>query len=218
MRSMSLALWGGVLLLSSLTGRLDLLLQSAFHPLVAGSGLVLLIWGLQQLWSSWREPRQLRSPITWWLSSVVALLVLIVPPNPSFSELVANRPNQLADDSSLSFVSPPAQRTLTDWVRLMNSQPDPKLYVGDPVRISGFVLPQPGDRPQLARLLVRCCLADATPVGLPMRWPKGFKPRADTWLAVRGRMELEEHNGQIRTVVAVQHLNPIPRPKRPLEP
>ena len=139
MRPMSLALWGGVLLLSSLNGRLDLLLQSTFHPLVAGSGLVLLIWGLQQLWSSWREPRQVRSPITWWLSSFVAFLVLIVPPNPSFSELVANRPNQLADDSSLSFVSPPAQRTLTDWVRLMNSQPDPTLYVGDPVRISGFV-------------------------------------------------------------------------------
>ena len=50
MRYMSLALWGGLLLSSSMTGRLDLLLQSKFHPLVAGSGLVLLIWGLQQLW------------------------------------------------------------------------------------------------------------------------------------------------------------------------
>lgn len=218
MRSMALALWGTVLLLSSMNGRLDLLLRSAFHPLVAGSGLVLLLWGLQQLGSSWREPRQLRTPITWWLSSAVACLVLVVPPNPSFSELVANRPNQLADDSSLSFLSPPAQRTLTDWVRLMNSQPDPKLYVGDPVRISGFVLPQPGDRPQLARLLVRCCLADATPVGLAVRWPKGFQPRPDTWVAVRGTMGLEEHNGQIRTVVWVQHLKTIPRPERPLEP
>lgn len=66
---------------------------------------------------------------------------------------------------------PPAQRSLTDWVRLLRSEPDPRLYAGDPVRISGFVLPIEGEEPHLARLLVRCCLVDAVPVGLPVRWP-----------------------------------------------
>ena len=41
-RALALALWGGVLLQSSLSGRLDLLLRGVFHPLVAISGALLL--------------------------------------------------------------------------------------------------------------------------------------------------------------------------------
>jgi len=225
MRAFALGLWGAVLLQSSLSGRLDLLLSGVFHPLVALSGVALLLLAgllLAELALRGREsPAPLRRqaiPKTWWLSAAVALLVLAIPPNPSFSTLAANRPAELGDETELSFVLPPAQRSLTDWVRLLRSQPDPSLYAGDPVRISGFVLPQPGEPPQLARLLVRCCLADATPVGLPVRWPAGRQPRADQWLAVEGTMAIEERNGQSRSVVVAQRITPIARPKRPLEP
>jgi uncharacterized repeat protein (TIGR03943 family) len=225
MRAFALGLWGAVLLQSSLSGRLDLLLSGIFHPLVALSGVALLLLAgllLAELAQRGQESpapsRRQAIPKTWWLSAAVALLVLAIPPNPSFSTLAANRPAELGDETELSFVLPPAQRSLTDWVRLLRSQPDPSLYAGDPVRISGFVLPQPGEPPQLARLLVRCCLADATPVGLPVRWPAGRQPRADQWLAVEGTMAIEERNGQSRSVVVAQRITPIARPKRPLEP
>ena len=225
MRAFVLGLWGAVLLQSSLSGRLDLLLSGVFHPLVALSGVALLLLAgllLAEPALRGRESpvpsRRPAIPKTWWLSAAVALLVLAIPPNPSFSTLAANRPAELGDETELSFVLPPAQRSLTDWVRLLRSQPDPSLYAGDPVRISGFVLPQPSEPPQLARLLVRCCLADATPVGLPVRWPAGRMPRADQWLAVEGTMAIEERNGQSRSVVVAQRITPIARPKRPLEP
>ena len=225
MRAFALGLWGAVLLQSSLSGRLDLLLSGVFHPLVALSGVALLLLaGLLLAEPALRRQespapsRRHAIPKTWWLSAAVALLVLAIPPNPSFSTLAANRPAELGDETELSFVLPPAQRSLTDWVRLLRSQPDPSLYAGDPVRISGFVLPQPGEPPQLARLLVRCCLADATPVGLPVRWPAGRQPRADQWLAVEGTMAIEERNGQSRSVVVAQRITPIARPTRPLEP
>ena len=225
MRAFALGLWGAVLLQSSLSGRLDLLLSGVFHPLVALSGVALLLLAgllLAELALRGQESpapsRRQAIPKIWWLSAAVALLVLAIPPNPSFSTLAANRPAELGDETELSFVLPPAQRSLTDWVRLLRSQPDPSLYAGDPVRISGFVLPQPGEPPQLARLLVRCCLADATPVGLPVRWPAGRMPRADQWLAVEGTMAIEEGNGQSRSVVVAQRITPIARPKRPLEP
>jgi uncharacterized repeat protein (TIGR03943 family) len=225
MRAFALGLWGAVLLQSSLSGRLDLLLSGVFHPLVALSGVALLLLAgllLAELALRGQESpapsRRQAIPKPWWLSAAVALLVLAIPPNPSFSTLAANRPAELGDEAELSFVLPPAQRSLTDWVRLLRSQPDPSLYAGDPVRISGFVLPQPGEPPQLARLLVRCCLADATPVGLPVRWPAGRQPRADQWLAVEGTMAIEERNGQSRSVVVAQRITPIARPKRPLEP
>jgi uncharacterized repeat protein (TIGR03943 family) len=114
---------------------------------------------------------------------------------------------------------PPAQRSLTDWVRLLRSQPDPALFDGDPVRISGFVLPMPDQPPQLARLLVRCCLADATPVGLPVRWPSGSPPpEADQWVAIEGRMVMEARPPGATLVVVPSRIRPIARPRYPLEP
>ncbi len=214
-RPLALALWGAVLLWSTLSGRLDLLLRGVFHPLVGLSGVALLALALHQLRRGRQERHWNRG---WALSALLAIAVLALPPNPSFSDLAANRNSDLGEAVELDFLLPPAQRSLTDWVRLLRSQPDPALYAGDPVRISGFVLTQPDGPPQLGRLLVRCCLADATPIGLPVRWPSGAIPPADQWLAVEGTMGVETIAGQPRSVVLPKRIRPIPRPARPLEP
>jgi uncharacterized repeat protein (TIGR03943 family) len=214
-RPLALALWGAVLLVSTLTGRLELLLRGVFHPLVGLSGVVLLAIALQQALQGRRERRWSRS---WGLSALLAIAVLALPPNPSFSDLASNRNSDLGSEVELDFLLPPGQRSLTDWVRLLRSQPDPQLYDGDPVRISGFVLTQPDGPPQLGRLLVRCCLADATPIGLPVRWPASFTPKPDQWLAIEGSMGVESVAGQERSVVLPGRIRAIPRPARPLEP
>jgi uncharacterized repeat protein (TIGR03943 family) len=218
LRGLSLALWAVVLLQSSVDGRLDLLLRAAFHPLVSAAGGVLLVLALLQVLAGLRTregttgQRDGRLSV---ITAAIALLLILWPPNPSFADLASQRPGDDTTAESLSFVLPPAQRSLTDWVRLLRSQPDPQLFDGDPVRISGFLLPVPGQPPQIARLLVRCCLADATPVGLPVRWPTDQPlPRADQWLAIEGTMAAE--NDQLVVVPAV--IRPIPRPARPLEP
>lgn len=221
-RAAVLGLWAAVLLRSNLDGRLDLLLRAAFHPLVLLAGLALLIIALLQLVLGWKQRsvaaeqaglrRDRRQAL---LSGAIAVLLLAFPPAPSFADLARQRPADDTSADSLSFVLPPAQRSLTDWVRLLRQQPDPQLHAGDPVRISGFVLPVPGQPPQLARLLVRCCLADATPVGLPVRWRNGAPPpAADTWLAIEGRMQAEGDH----LVVVPERIRQIPRPARPLEP
>ena len=220
-RSLALGLWAAVLLKSSVDGRLDLLLRATFHPLVLVAGLGLMAIAVLQAVLGWRQRewgdrtgcrRDRRMAL---ITAAIAALVLALPPLPSFADLARQRPSDDTAGDSLSFTLPPAQRSLTDWVRLLRSQPDPQLFNGDPVRISGFVLPVPGQQPQIARLLVRCCLADATPVGLPVRWPaSGPAPKADQWLAIEGRMAAE---GQ-QLVVVPQRIRPIPRPARPLEP
>lgn len=223
-RAASLGLWALVLLYSCVDGRLDLLLRAVFHPLVALAGLLLLAVALLQLRLAFGPGRQergdRRQARTLLLTAAIALLVLLLPPAPSFADLAGQRPRDETAESELSFVLPPAQRSLTDWVRLLRSQPDPKLFAGDPVRISGFVLPMEGEPPQLARLLVRCCLADASPVGLPVHWPAGQAPfPADQWLAIDGVMGLKPApGGGERLEVVPSRIRPIPRPARPLEP
>jgi uncharacterized repeat protein (TIGR03943 family) len=145
-------------------------------------------------------------------------LVLLFPPSPSFSDLASNRSDNLPEAPRLSFFLPPEQRTLTEWVRLLRSQPDPNLHAGDPVRISGFVLQRPGMQPQLARLTVRCCLADATPAGLPIEWPENADPKPDQWLAIEGTMTTQTQDGLLINVVKPTTIQSIPRPERPLEP
>jgi uncharacterized repeat protein (TIGR03943 family) len=220
-RALALALWAGVLLRSSVDGRLDLLLRASFHPLVLIAGLLLLglalLQGLLGLRSrEWGDRagqrRDLRTAL---ITAGLAALLLALPPVPSFADLAQQRPGDDTISDALSFTLPPSQRSLTDWVRLLRSQPDPELFNGDPVRISGFVLPVPGEPPQLARLLVRCCLADATPVGLPVRWPAASPPpAADQWLAIEGQMAVDGR----QLVVVPRQIRRIPRPLRPLEP
>jgi len=260
LRALALGLWALVLLRSCVDGRLDLLLRRGFHPLVALSGVVLLLLALLQArWafgsaaeapsgrppqtrrpgtgplaaepratasrdevparSRRRNPAERRDGWTALATALLAALLLALPPNPSFADLAAQRPPDEGSAGELSFVLPPAQRSLTDWVRLLRSQPDPALFDGDPVRISGFVLPMPNQPPQLARLLVRCCLADATPVGLPVRWPAGNPPpEADQWLAIEGRMALEPRPSGASLVVVPSRVRSIARPRYPLEP
>ena len=227
-RGAALALWSLLLLRSSVDGRLDLLLRAAFHPLVAFAGVALGALALAQLAQA--RPgavgaRERVRPTERWLALTTALLtaaVIVWPPAPSFADLASQRPRDQTAEEELAFVLPPSQRSLTDWVRLMRAQPDPRLFAGDPVRISGFVLPMPGEAPQVARLLVRCCLADASPVGLPVRWSAlGPAPPADQWVAIEGVMALEATpgaGGEERLVVVPRTIRPIPRPARPLEP
>ena len=215
-RGLLLILWGWMVIWSVLSGRLDLLLRGVFHSLVGASGAVLLAAGLLLVIRHRRRREATRRP--WLISAAVGCLVLLIPPNPSFSDLASNRPQGLPEPAELAFVLPPEQRSLTEWVRLLRSQPDPQLVDGNPVIISGFVWRQPEGPPLIARLTVRCCLADATPAGLPVAWPADAEPKANQWLAIQGRMTVAQRNGEPTAVVVPTVIKPIPRPERPLEP
>ena len=215
-RGTLLIIWGWIVLWSVISGRLDLLLRGVFHGLVGLSGAALLLAGVVLVLGH-RGNRE-RMPWPWWSSATIALLVLLVPPNPSFSDLAESRPQGLPEPPELAFVLPPGQRTLTEWVRLLRSQQDPDLVDGNPVNISGFVWTQKNGPPLIARLTVRCCLADATPAGLAVDWPDGFEPTTNQWLAIQGEMAVTMRNEQRVAVVMPKIITPIPRPKRPLEP
>lgn len=221
-RALLLMLWGWTVLWSWGSGRLDLLLRNVFHDLVGTAGLAMLATGLLMLFK--RRPRRERrrwNDVRRWkdlASASMALMILVLPPEPSFSDLASNRPEGLPQAPELAFVLPPGQRTLTEWVRVLRSQADPNLVNGNPVNISGFVWRQTDAPPLLARLTVRCCLADATPAGLPVAWPENNEPEPDAWVAIRGQMEVRMLQGEATAVVVPDTVQAIPRPQRPLEP
>ena len=84
-RAALLIAWGWIVLWSVISGRLDLLLRGVFHGLVGFAGAALILAGVVLLIR--RRGRRERLPWPWWSSAAIALLVLLVPPNPSFSDL-----------------------------------------------------------------------------------------------------------------------------------
>ena len=106
-RGTLLLLWGLTLLWSFHSGRLDLLLRGVFHGLVGVTGLVLLMLGVALLLKREKQNERWRWP--WLLSGVMAALVLVLPPSPSFSDLASNRPSGPARSTGVGLCS--ASRT-----------------------------------------------------------------------------------------------------------
>ena len=195
------------------SGRLQLLMAPVFHALVIGSGLVLLGWSLLALMVD--QPR----PSTRWRAVLVvctSLLIALVPPRGSFSTLARHRPPAQLDGLAAGFALPPEQRDLVDWVRLLRGTPQPQLFRGEPIRVEGFVLVTATGERHLAQLLVRCCLADATPVQLAVQWPADAPPpQRDQWVRVEGEMELLDTPAGIQPVVIAHGVTAIPKPRQP---
>ena len=196
------------------SGRLQLLMAPTFHTLVIGAGLMLLVWSMTALVMA--PPRR----TTPWRAAVVvmctSLLILLVPPRGSFSTLARYRPPARLDGLAAGFALPPEQRDLVDWVRLLRGTPQPQLFRGEPIQVEGFVLVTATGERHLAQLLVRCCLADATPVRLPVQWPADAPPpEQDQWVRVEGEMDLQDTPNGLQPMVMAHEVTLIAKPRQP---
>ncbi|MDT4987270.1 MAG: hypothetical protein QOI74_1364 [Micromonosporaceae bacterium] len=92
---------------------------------------------------------------------------------------------------------------------------------GRQVALTGFVATDPSGHPFLARMLLRCCAADAGPVkvGLTGQVPGGVKP--DVWLEVTGRYSptrvTDRINGGVIPYLDVTAWRVVAAPSRPYE-
>ncbi|MEN9207843.1 MAG: TIGR03943 family protein [Gloeomargarita sp. GMQP_bins_120] len=231
---LAIGAWGALLVKYWLTGQLAVLIHPNYFPLTVGAGLLLLGLTAWQGWQQWQERGRPRAwtegtvllPRAWsrFLLLSTAVVGLIVTPQP-FNSQVALESGELL---TLTRTMPqrfrplqrPEDRSLVDWVRLLNVYPEPDAYQGQKARIEGFVVHPPQSPPQrffLTRFVVTCCAADAYPVGLPVDVPTGSAQQypADTWLRVEGRMTTAEVYGKRRLVVQAENITPIERPANP---
>ena len=212
--SLALLCCGVTLVHSWSSGRLPLLMAPTFHALVIGAGVTLLLWSAAAL-----VVDQPRRPTPWRAAVLVictSLLIVLAPPRGSFSTLARYRPPAQLNALAAGFALPPEQRDLVDWVRLLRGAPQPRLFRGEPIRVEGFVLVTATGERHLAQLVVRCCLADATPVRLAVQWPAdGPPPERDQWVRVEGEMELLETPDGLQPVVIAQEVTAIAKPRQP---
>jgi len=117
----------------------------------------------------------------------------------------------------------PEERTVIDWIRLVNVYPEPDAYAGEAVDVKGFVIhPEgwPSDYLMVSRFVLTCCAADAYPVGLPVKLTDA-QARADypvdSWLEIRGAMMSKTLDGRRQLAIAPTDILEIEEPKNPYE-
>jgi len=219
-----LLLVGGAVLRISLTDMYLRFVKPGMRPLLIIAALMLLATAVMTLVHEWRGAAasdehagpDRHGRIAWLLIIPVFGMLLIAPP--ALGSYAASRSGTTLSSASNFPPLPagdPIALTVYDYARRAAFDHGRSLG-GRQVRLTGFVLNGAGGRRYLARMIVTCCAADASPVkvGLAGQVPAGLTP--DTWLEVTGRYTprsgKDEINGGIIPYLEVTQARPVPAP------
>ncbi|WP_026929091.1 TIGR03943 family putative permease subunit [Glycomyces tenuis] len=220
-----LLLLGGGLLRLAVTGDyLDYVKPSALW-LIVPAGLALITVAAVTVWDVWRDRPEAGhdghgDPKVAWLLLAPVVGMLLVAPN-ALGSYDAERSGtavgseegragypELPDDED------PVELALLDYAARAVFD-EGRTLEGHRIQLSGFILYN-GDEPQLARMVVSCCAADARPVkiGFDGEVPEGLEP--DQWVEVVGvyspRQGRDEINGELIPYIEVESVTEIAAP------
>lgn len=236
---LAIALWGILMLHYWVSGRLNLLIHPAYRWLTVACGFSLLVIALARVFNllQQRRSRSARAPNSaqhlaslprvWsaGLLIVVGILGFVLPLRAFASEIATQR--GLSEFMTLTRAQPqhfrvaiaPEKRSIIDWVRTLNVYPEPDAYIGQKVKVQGFVV-HPEELNDsyflISRFVITCCAADVYPVGIPVKLTTSrsqYKP--DSWLEVEGRMTTELLQNNRKLTILPEKLTPIPEPANP---
>lgn len=112
----------------------------------------------------------------------------------------------------------PLKRNVLQWRRLITSVREPvEAFAGQPVDIIGFVhrpLPVVPHQFVLARRVIRCCLADTVPLGLPIVVETSEQFSGEQWLRIQGVFGTILVRNRPTLVVIPNQITPIPEPQK----
>ncbi|MFY7804938.1 MAG: TIGR03943 family putative permease subunit [Limnoraphis robusta] len=237
--------WGILLLKYWITGKLNILIHPNYFILTIIGGIGLLgistvkFYQILETYSLESEiPKKSQTlqhislfPPGW--SSLIflaaAILGLWITPKTFGSHTALQRglteslPVTRTQPQEFRTAAKPEERSLIEWVRMLNVNPEPDSYTGQNAKVTGFIIYPPSLPPEylwLSRFVITCCAADAYPVGLPVLLPANTNRQdypQDSWLEVVGQMITQTIDGERRLTIKATKLTPIPEPRNPYE-
>jgi len=216
------------------TNQLGLLVNTRYNLLILLSSWVLVALGIYELVRYFKKisvhlhdhhaDSWLRRGPGYLLLAIAVGLGLLVPPQPLSSQTALSRgvsvdlPGVTSTAAFRLSVSP-ENRTLIDWIRTLQTDPEPDNHQGDPVRLTGFVMRAP-HLPEnhflITRFLISCCAADARPIALPVRYdPAKFTFKNDQWIALEGEIVAGQIEGERAAIIQLTEAEFISIPINP---
>lgn len=122
-------------------------------------------------------------------------------------------------DQTLTFGRNTLNYSIGDWIASFNFNPNPAFYEGKKVKVSGFIF-RPSildlDYFMISRFIIRCCAADATPVGINVYFPNWIREfKIDDWVEVVGEFTVGTINDLSVPIIKVTEIKTIDKPSNP---
>jgi uncharacterized repeat protein (TIGR03943 family) len=174
-----------------------------------------------------------RVPLPWLGVGLLALPVALalVPPRPLGTDAMATRALQLGSvpasagltvTAEATLADDDAPRTVLDWLVLFGQADtgaaDLNRFAGRSARVRGFVYRDerfPTGTFMVSRFLLSCCVADAAPIGLAVRWPDADFLDDDAWVWVSGEFAVETFLDERVPVLVAAEVTPAEQPPQP---
>jgi len=157
---------------------------------------------------------------------VTVVILGVILPSGQISSATADQRignfNTVALDSNVksinSFNTNTKNYNIGDWIVSLSYNPDLNYYKGKEVGVTGFVF-VPDNLPEnifiLGRFVIRCCAADATPVGLRVKYDWRDEFKQDQWLRVTGKFDIANINGIEELIIVPDKIEETEIPDRP---
>ena len=91
-------------------------------------------------------------------------------------------------------------------------------YQGKEIDVTGFVVysnRSPVGQFSVDRLTLTCCIPDPVPVGMGVAWQAADRIPENTWVRVRGAIQLVKVNNDIYPEILADQVDIIPKPDQP---
>jgi len=110
------------------------------------------------------------------------------------------------------------QFSIGDWTREINMDGNLSKFEGKEVDLIGFVF-KPSDLPSeyflISRFAISCCVLDATPIGLTVKYETSDLYESDDWIQVKGKFQIENINGKEKLVIIPSSIEKTEIPNNP---
>jgi uncharacterized repeat protein (TIGR03943 family) len=168
-----------------------------------------------------------RQTASWGGLLLVALpiaLGLLVPPRPLGATAMQSREVNIGSLSSApapanqKLVTVQGEKDILEWLIDFQRIPDPAAFDGQAAQVIGFVYRDDrftSETFMVSRFAVSCCVADATAVGLIVRWPQADALEKDQWVEVGGHFEAGNFSGEPAPVLVAESITPVEIPNQP---
>jgi uncharacterized repeat protein (TIGR03943 family) len=158
------------------------------------------------------------------LVALPVVLGLLVPPRPLGASAMESREVSVGSLSSVARTGSSSplviegEKDILDWLITFQRTPDAAAFSGQEARVIGFVYRDDrfdAETFMVSRFAVSCCVADATAVGLIVRWPEAASLARDQWVEVSGHFQPGEFYGQQVPLLVADAITPVETPNQP---
>jgi putative membrane protein len=222
-----------------LTGNLANYINERFVWLSYVAVALFFILGAASLWSLLRkekshdhadhvhdhEHHSYSHSVGWGMIAIVAIplvLGVLLPSKPLGAEAVdgAIATQQLTYGGATITVlnKPPLERNVLDWLRTFSHTEMYSDFNGEQADVIGFVYREP-DYPEdtflVARFTISCCVADASAIGLPVRWTGTDELTEGSWVRVTGGFDAGQFIDRETPILVAQSIEEVEQPEHP---